>query len=79
MTGDSAPLVRTVDLTRVYEVPGGRLYAVDNVSFDVWPGEAVAAGDGAGVGLGVDAGVAVSQAARRTSAATRARRVTGRV
>jgi oligopeptide/dipeptide ABC transporter ATP-binding protein len=42
MTGDSAPLLRTVDLTRVYEVPGGRLYAVDHVSFDVWPGEAVA-------------------------------------
>ena len=42
MTGDPAPLLRAVDLTRVYEVPGGRLYAVDHVSFDVWPGEAVA-------------------------------------
>jgi len=42
VNGDSAPILRTVDYTKVYDIPGGRLYAVDGVTIDVWPGEAVA-------------------------------------
>ena len=42
MNGDSTPILMAVDYTKVYDVPGGRLYAVDGVSIDVWPGEAVA-------------------------------------
>ena len=42
MNDDSAPILRTIDYTKVYDIPGGRLYAVDGVTIDVWPGEAVA-------------------------------------
>lgn len=38
----TAPLLRVEQLAKVYDVPGGRLYAVDGVSFDIWPGEAIA-------------------------------------
>jgi oligopeptide/dipeptide ABC transporter ATP-binding protein len=40
--GESFPLLRVEGLSKVYEIPGGRLYAVDGVTFDIWPGEAVA-------------------------------------
>jgi oligopeptide/dipeptide ABC transporter ATP-binding protein len=37
-----APLLRVADLAKVYDVPGGHLFAVDGVSFDIWSGEAIA-------------------------------------
>ena len=39
---NTAPLLRVDQVAKVYPVPGGRLFAVDGVSFDIWPGEAVA-------------------------------------
>jgi ABC-type polar amino acid transport system ATPase subunit len=38
----SPALLRIEQLAKVYAVPGGHLYAVDGVSFDIFPGEAVA-------------------------------------
>lgn len=38
----AAPLLQVVDFSKVYDIPGGHLYAVDGVSFDIKPGEAVA-------------------------------------
>ena len=38
----SAALLRVEQLAKVYAVPGGHLYAVDGVSFEIGPGEAVA-------------------------------------
>lgn len=37
-----APLLRVSDFSKIYDIPGGHLYAVDGVSFEVRPGEAVA-------------------------------------
>jgi peptide/nickel transport system ATP-binding protein len=37
-----APLVHASDLSKVYDIRGGHLHAVDRVSFEVGPGEAVA-------------------------------------
>lgn len=42
MTNDAGPLLSVDSYSRVYDIPGGHLYAVDGVSFDVAPGEAVA-------------------------------------
>lgn len=39
---NGAPVLRVEDLVKVYDVTGGRLYAVDGVSFDIWSGEAIA-------------------------------------
>lgn len=38
----ATPLLKVDDLVKVYPAPGGRLFAVDGVSFDIWPGEAIA-------------------------------------
>jgi oligopeptide/dipeptide ABC transporter ATP-binding protein len=38
----ATPLLKVDQLAKVYPVPGGRLFAVDGVSFEIWPGEAVA-------------------------------------
>ena len=42
MSNDSDPILKMVDYAKVYDIPGGCLYAVDGVSFEVAPGEAVA-------------------------------------
>lgn len=42
MTAENTPLLQIENLTKVYHLSRARLYALDGVSFDVEPGEAVA-------------------------------------
>lgn len=42
MSQVSDPILRTVNYSKIYDIPGGKVYAVDGVSVDVAAGEAVA-------------------------------------